>query len=181
MNRNIRRMFFGLITGIIFGFLLEKGGVTDYNVLIGQLRLYDFTVIKVILSAIATTSLLISYLYPKKIIDIHPKSGSIRNSIIGGLIFGVGFGLLGYCPGTIAGAIGSGSMDALLGGLTGIIIGSGIFASMYETLIGKRILINDKYSKSSLFYGSEEKVIWYIVPIVCLILLAFILLELFNL
>jgi hypothetical protein len=55
-------------------------------------------------------------------------------NIIGGLIFGVGFALLGYCPGTIAGAIGNGYLDALVGGLAGILIGSGIFAALYPRL-----------------------------------------------
>jgi hypothetical protein len=52
--------------------------------------------------------------------------------VIGGLIFGVGFGVLGYCPGTIAGAIGNGYLDALVGGLPGIWIGAGLFAAIYH-------------------------------------------------
>jgi hypothetical protein len=55
-------------------------------------------------------------------------------SAIGGLIFGVGFGTLGYCPGTVAGAIAQGELDALLGGATGILIGAGLFAAMYPKL-----------------------------------------------
>jgi len=55
-------------------------------------------------------------------------------NIIGGLIFGVGFAVLGYCPGTIAGAIGNGALDALVGGLAGILIGSGLFAALYPRL-----------------------------------------------
>ena len=54
--------------------------------------------------------------------------------IIGGLIFGVGFGILGYCPGTLAGAVGQGSLDALFGGLVGLIIGAGLFAEFYPKL-----------------------------------------------
>jgi hypothetical protein len=55
-------------------------------------------------------------------------------NIIGGLIFGVGFAVLGYCPGTISGAIGNGALDALVGGLAGILIGSGLFATLYPRL-----------------------------------------------
>ncbi len=54
--------------------------------------------------------------------------------MIGGLIFGVGFGLLGYCPGTVAGAIGNGYLDALLGGAVGMLIGAGLFAALYPKL-----------------------------------------------
>ena len=42
----------GLLFGVAFGFLLQKGGVADYGVLIGALRLTDPTVFQVILSAI---------------------------------------------------------------------------------------------------------------------------------
>lgn len=42
----------GLLFGIVFGFLLQKGGVTSYNVIIAQLLLTDFTVMKVMLSAV---------------------------------------------------------------------------------------------------------------------------------
>jgi ABC-type antimicrobial peptide transport system permease subunit len=71
--------------------------------------------------------------------------------VIGGLIFGVGFGLLGYCPGTIAGAVGNGYLDALTGGLLGIIFGSALFAFLYPELKDKNILTEDKFSKVSYF------------------------------
>ncbi len=67
-------------------------------------------------------------------VELYPKSGSAGINIIGGLIFGLGFAVLGYCPGTIAGAIGNGALDALVGGLAGMIIGSGLFAALYPRL-----------------------------------------------
>src|SRR6056297_1655639 len=48
-------------------------------------------------------------------------------NIVGGLIFGVGFGLLAYCPGTNAAAVGQGNLDALLG-VAGMVFGSYLFA-----------------------------------------------------
>ncbi|HDS63279.1 MAG TPA: YeeE/YedE family protein, partial [Methanofollis liminatans] len=45
-----------------------------------------------------------------------------------------GFAVLGYCPGTVAGAVGSGALDALVGGVTGILLGAGIFAALYPRL-----------------------------------------------
>ena len=129
-----RTLFQGLVIGILFGFLLQKGGVTKYDVIIGQLRLIDFTVIKIILTAIVVSMLGISYFYPKKMVPVETKPGSLKNASIGGLLFGVGFGLLGYCPGTIAGAIGNGYLDALSGGLIGIVLGTIIYAMMYSKL-----------------------------------------------
>jgi hypothetical protein len=65
---------------------------------------------------------------------LHPKPGSFGASVLGGLVFGVGFAVLGYCPGTVAGAVGQGSMDALFGGVLGIVLGSGAFAVAYPRL-----------------------------------------------
>jgi uncharacterized protein len=124
----------GLVMGIVFGFLLQKGGVTKYDVILGQLLLTDFTVVKIILTAILTGMIGIYGMKSLGWVELSVKSGSWGMNGIGGLIFGVGFALLGYCPGTIAGAIGNGSLDALVGGLAGIWIGSGLFAALYPKL-----------------------------------------------
>lgn len=129
-----RPLLFGLIFGILFGFLLHKGGVTKYNVIIGQLLLTDFTVVKIMLSAVVTGMIGIYAMKSAGIIKLSLKTGSVGQNVIGGLIFGIGFGLLGYCPGTLAGAVGNGYFDALTGGLIGIIIGSVIFARLYPKI-----------------------------------------------
>ena len=124
----------GLFIGIGFGFLLQKGGVTRYDVIVGQLLLADFTVFKVMASAVIVGMVGIHLLRSLGLASLHPKAGSWGSSALGGLIFGVGFGLLGYCPGTAAGAVGQGSIDALLGGVGGILLGAGIFAWRYPSL-----------------------------------------------
>ena len=128
------QLIFGLAMGIIFGFLLEKGGVAKYDVIMGQLLLKDFTVIKIMLSAVVVGMIGIYFLKGVGMVELHSKPGSIGMTVIGGLIFGIGFALLGYCPGTISAAIGQGNLDALLGGFIGILIGSGIFAHLYPRL-----------------------------------------------
>lgn len=163
-KNNKVQLLFGLLFGILFGFFLQKGGVTNYEVIINQLRLIDFTVLKIMLSAVITTMIFISIVLPTNKIKLQPKSGSIKNSIIGGLLFGIGFGTLGYCPGTVAGAVGTGNLDGLVGGVVGIIIGSGIFAIMYETLKKNKILSNDKYSEFSLFSKMKHNPLIYTVP-----------------
>ena len=127
-------LLLGLAFGIVFGFLLQKGGATKYDVIVGQLLLTDFTVLKIMLSAVLTGMIGIYAMKSLGWVEIYPKSGSAGQNIIGGLIFGVGFAVLGYCPGTIAGAIGNGALDAVVGGLAGIIIGSGLFAALYPRL-----------------------------------------------
>jgi hypothetical protein len=133
-KKDISPLLWGLSFGIAFGFLLQKGGATKYDVIVGQLLLTDFTVLKIMLSAVLTGMMGIYAMKTLGWVELYPKSGSAGSNIIGGLIFGVGFAVLGYCPGTIAGAIGNGSLDALVGGLTGILIGSGLFAALYPRL-----------------------------------------------
>ena len=124
----------GFVAGILFGFLLQKGGATRYNVILGQLLLVDFTVVKIMLSAVVTGMIGVHFLKSIGLAKLHPKPGSLGTSLIGALFFGIGFATLGYCPGTIAGAVGQGSLDALFGGVVGILIGAGLLAALYPKL-----------------------------------------------
>jgi hypothetical protein len=128
------QLILGLIMGICFGYLLQKGGVTHYEVIMGQLLLRDWTVAKVMLSAVVTGMLGIYLLRIPDLVRLHKKSGSVGSTVIGGLIFGVGFALLGYCPGTVAGAVGQGALDALLGGVVGMLLGTGLYSLLYDHL-----------------------------------------------
>ena len=129
----------GLGIGVVFGFLLQKGGVTRYDVIMGQLLLTDFTVVKIMLTAIAVGKIGVHWMKGMGFAQLHPKPGAFGSSLVGGLIFGAGFGILGYCPGTMIGAVGQGSLDALFGGLPGMLIGVGLFAEMYP-ILEKKVL-----------------------------------------
>lgn len=117
----------GLGFGLIFGFLLQKGGVAKFHVLIGQLLLEDFTVVKVMLSAVVTGTLGIHLMHHLKMVELHIKPARIASNCIGGLLFGAGFALSAYCPGTGAAALGQGNFDALLM-IVGMVAGSYLFA-----------------------------------------------------
>ena len=123
----------GLLFGIVFGFLLQKGGVTEYGVIIGQLLLTDFTVVKVMLMAILVGMIGVYVMKAAGLVRLHYQQGSVGATVIGGLVFGAGFAILGYCPGTAAGAVGAGALDALVG-MIGIALGAGIFARLYPVL-----------------------------------------------
>lgn len=117
----------GLLFGMIFGFLLQKGGVAKFDILIGVLLLENFVVVKVMLAAIIV-GIIGSYVLRRMgVIELQISETKYGANIIGGLIFGVGFGLLAYCPGTNAAAVGQGNLDALTG-VVGLILGSYIFA-----------------------------------------------------
>jgi hypothetical protein len=128
------QLILGLFMGIAFGFLLQTGGVTDYNIILGQLLLTDFTVVKVMLAAVLVGMPGIYLMKEWGWVTLHVRSGTIGSNVIGGLIFGLGFGTLGYCPGTVAGAVGQGALDALVGGVPGILLGTGLFAALYPVL-----------------------------------------------
>lgn len=128
----------GLVTGIIFGFLLQKGGVTEYTIIIGQLLLTDFTVVKVMLSAVLVGMIGVYAMKGAGIARLHCRTESVGATIAGGLVFGAGFALLGYCPGTTAGAVGTGALDAVIG-MAGIVLGAGIFARLYPRIRGSAI------------------------------------------
>lgn len=119
----------GVLFGLVFGFLLQKGGVGKFNVLVGQLLLQDFTVAKVMLTAIVVGMIGIFTLQHFGKVKLHLKPTRIGANVIGGLLFGAGFALLGYCPGTAAAALGQGSWDALFG-MAGLVAGSWIFAEL---------------------------------------------------
>jgi uncharacterized membrane protein YedE/YeeE len=143
INRRTQVML-GLVTGICFGFLLQKGRVTDYGVIEGQLLLVDFTVLKVMLSAVMVGMLVFAILKQFGYANSHAAHGTLGSNVIGGLVFGAGFALLGYCPGTVAGAVGTGAADALIGGMVGMLIGAGLFAELYPAL-KSRVLAVGKF------------------------------------
>ncbi len=128
-----RQLVLGLLFGVAFGFLLQKGGVAKYHILIGALLLEDFTVMKVMLTAIIVGSVGIFALHALGGVELHLKPTRYASNVVGGLLFGIGFGLLGYCPGTGAAALGQGNWDAI-GGVAGLMVGSYLYAEMSGTL-----------------------------------------------
>ena len=120
-------LLLGLTTGFFFGFLLQKGGVAKFEVLIGVLLLEDFTVVEVMLTAVLVGMIGVHLLNRSGLVRIHTKPTRYGSNVIGGLIFGVGFALSAYCPGTGAAALGQGNFDAL-GMMAGMVAGSWVFA-----------------------------------------------------
>jgi uncharacterized membrane protein YedE/YeeE len=121
------RILTAILFGLVFGFLLQKGGVGKYHILVGQLLLQDFTVMKIMLTAIVVGMVGIFTLHRLGKVNLHLKPTRLGSNVIGGLIFGAGFALIGYCPGTVATALGQGNYDGLFA-MLGLIIGSYVYA-----------------------------------------------------
>ncbi|HKK32386.1 MAG TPA: YeeE/YedE thiosulfate transporter family protein [Desulfomicrobiaceae bacterium] len=126
-------LVYGLITGILFGFLLQKGEVIRYDKQLGALRFQDMTILKFMLSTILTAMIGVYLLLDLGVIALQLKSTILGANIVGGVLFGCGWALLGYCPGTAAGALGEGRWDALWGVL-GMLVGAALYAEAYPIM-----------------------------------------------
>ncbi|UCH23314.1 MAG: YeeE/YedE family protein [Deltaproteobacteria bacterium] len=126
-------LIYGLITGVLFGFFLQKARVIRYDKQLGALRLIDMTIVKFMLSSVIVGMVGVYLLMDLGLVKLNIKSTVLGGNIIGGLIFGLGWGLLGYCPGTSAGALGEGRWDALWG-ILGMLFGAALFAEAYPAL-----------------------------------------------
>ena len=129
----MRMILFGLITGILFGFLLQKARVIRYDKQLGALRLMDMTIVKFMLSTVLVAMVGTYLLKDLGLVKLSVKPALLGGVILGGLIFGIGWGLLGYCPGTALGALGEGRFDALWG-ILGMLVGAGLYAEAYPFL-----------------------------------------------
>lgn len=113
--------------GAVFGFLLHRGGVASYNVIVNQFRFRDFTVLKIMLTAIIVGGIGVLALNSAGLANYHIKAANLLGVVLGAALFGVGMVLYGYCPGTAIAAAASGSVHALVG-LAGLLGGGTLYA-----------------------------------------------------
>ena len=123
----------GAVTGILFGFLMQKAKVIRYDRQLAALRLKDMTIVKFMLTNILVAMVGIYLLYDLWLVKLSIKSTILGANILGGLIFGIGWGIVGYCPATAMGALGEGRYDSVFG-LLGMILGAGIYAEAYPLM-----------------------------------------------
>ena len=129
----MNELYSGLITGIVFGFLLQKGQVLRYDKQVGAMRFLDMTIMKFMLSAILVAMIGLYGLNEYGLIKFSLKETIIGANVIGGILFGIGWAVVGYCPGTAVGALGEGRWDAAFG-LAGMLVGAALFAEAYPAL-----------------------------------------------
>lgn len=112
----------GIAMGLVFGFVLEKSRVFEPGMIVGQMQLRNFTMLKVFLTAVATGLVVLAIMNGVFGIKMHPKATLYGADIIGGLLLGAGIALAGACPGTVMAQIGAGYRDSiatLAGGILG--------------------------------------------------------------
>jgi hypothetical protein len=136
------KLALGLITGVVFGFLLHKGQVTKFRTIVGQFLLRDFTVLKVMLTAVVVGGIGIYAMHDLELASLHVKPLVLGGVILGGLIFGAGMALLGYCPGTGVAAVAEGSRHAIFGVL-GMLAGAAAYAEVAPLMKATVLQIGD--------------------------------------
>ena len=161
----LTRLVLGLITGIVFGFILQKAQVTKYEKIVGFFRLTDLTVLKVLLAGILSGMVGVYALHDLGLGNLHIKPTLIGANVLGGLIFGVGMLLLGFCPGTCAAAFGEGRLDGLFRGVVGILIGAGLYSEVYP-FIQNNFLKTGDYGKLTIPTLLQVNAWSVIVPVV---------------
>ena len=128
-------MMFGivlpLLMGFAFGWLLQAGRVADSNVITGQFRLRDFTMMKVMLPAIVVGGLGVMVLVGAGDAKYYIKDANLLAVGLGAALFGVALTVLGYCPGTAIVAVGAGSVHALIG-VAGMVFGAILYALSFD-------------------------------------------------
>lgn len=117
--------------GLLFGFLLHRGGVADYNVIVRQFRFRDFTVLKIMFTAILVGGVGVLVLHQTGHAAFHIKPANMLGVTIGSSLFGVGMVLYGYCPGTAVVALATGSLHAVVGFL-GMLAGGVLYAFSFR-------------------------------------------------
>ena len=120
----------GLVTGIIFGFLLQKSQAIRFEKQIGAMLFQDMTIFKVMLTAALVGMIGIYILSDAGLIKLGHKPMNVGAVLLGGALFGVGWATMGYCPSTSVAALGEGRWHVLFA-IIGMIIGAAVYAQLY--------------------------------------------------
>tara|TARA_B110000503_G_C7061929_1_gene377055 strand:- start:201 stop:728 length:528 start_codon:yes stop_codon:yes gene_type:complete len=131
-------LFIGFLIGCAFGTILFLGGASSYRRIMGTLLLKDMWIIKLMMTAIGVGTLGVYLLDFGGLAHMSIKPAYVGGVAIGGVIFGIGWAVSGYCPGTCVVGSAEGKGDAiftLIGGLVGAFVFALAFPYLESTLI----------------------------------------------
>ena len=122
-----------LVLGIAFGFSLNKAGLTKYHKIVNVFRFTDMAVLKFMMTALIVA---MSGLYALRGLGLvtfpAPPATYVVGNLVGGLLFGVGMAMAGFCPGTCAAGAGDGKLDYLIPGALGFLTGAALYGLTYQ-------------------------------------------------
>jgi uncharacterized protein len=165
-------MVSGLVCGVLFGFVLENAGFGSPSKLTGQFRLTDWSVFKVMFTAIVLAAVglwglrVVGLLAPD---SLYVPQALVMASAVGGALIGAGFAIGGYCPGTSMVGMSSGRLDALVF-VVGLFIGTAAFAGFYGDAIRSMMAIGEMIEGDTFadVYGIADPVMLGIM-VACLV------------
>ncbi len=127
-----------VVIGVFFGFFLERGGMGNPHRLTGVFYRTDFGVPKMMFTAILVAATGLCLLSDLRVLDMSRVwiiPTFLWPQLVGGVLFGLGYLVSGYCPGTAVAGLASGRLDALAT-MIGIGAGTLIFSAIYPGLEG---------------------------------------------
>ncbi len=128
--------FLSILIGVAMGFFIQRVRASSPGMIAKNLRLENISVIKFMALTMAVGMVAVyglSLVIPQ-LLHFDVKPAYVVGVLLGGLVFGVGFALSGYCPGTCVVGIGEGRKDAIVAILGGV-VGALAFTLVYTTLI----------------------------------------------
>jgi hypothetical protein len=130
----------GFLIGCAFGAILYLGGASSYRRILGTLLLKDMWIIKLMATAIGVGTLGVYLLDFNGLANMSIKPAYVWGVALGGIIFGIGWAVSGYCPGTCVVGSSEGKKDAMftvLGAFVGAFVFSLTFPYIESGLIAK--------------------------------------------
>ena len=151
-----------LILGFLFGATLQYAKLNRYNVISGMATLENYAVAKAIATAIGVGAVIIAIEIGLGLATYHIKPFLLGGIAFGGIIFGVGMAILGYCPGTLAISLGEGSVDAFIG-IIGALAGGLVYTLVLPSI--QSILGPDLGSISLFTLIGQNHIVFYLLDI----------------
>lgn len=128
----------GLISGVLFGYVLESAGFGSPRKLTAQFRFTDWSVFKVMFTAIIVAGIGLYAATASGLMAanaVYIPTNYFWAMLVGGGLVGAGMAIGGYCPGTSAVGLASGRLDGLFF-LIGMLFGTGLFAGAFDSIKG---------------------------------------------
>ena len=125
-----------MVIGFLFGLLLERAGLTQYDRVAGVYRFTDLTLLQFLGSALVVGSFTVQAALSLGLVvsvPVMPTHAVVK--LIGGVVVGAVMALAGFCPGTILAGAGAGQVDYLIPGVAGLLTGALGFGWSYESFM----------------------------------------------
>jgi hypothetical protein len=122
--------------GFAFGWILQRAGLSRYDRIVNVFRFRDLAVLEFLLSALVTAAIGIRALAGLGVAtDIPIPATYLLGNLCGGIVFGIGMALAGFCPGTVAAGAGEGRLDYIFPGAAGLVVGALAHGLAYDRVM----------------------------------------------